>query len=292
MECGRPAQIRGEREHPVASKSTVTAKSDTTGIGWIVAALCVVPLVLILYKQSNFAGAELIRRLFSLTDFASDSSRVSYVLFVPIGAVLIVFLRTVMGIRVLGPFRSILLALAFQMTGVLVGTLFLAITILVIAGLRPLLDTLRLGNYARVSTILSAVSLMIFATFIIGNWYGIDSLQQAVHFPIVVLCLTGDGFVNTLRREGTLSALWRGGMTAAAAILLTVLASVDSITNMLLAYPELTFIEIALLILMSKYFSYRLFEKWNPPPKARRLKNQQSADSESDRDFEEQLAEL
>lgn len=261
-------------------------------MGRIIAALCFVPLALILYKQSNLAGADLVRQVFSLTDFASQTGRVAYVLFVPIGAVLIVFLRTVLGIRVLGPFRSILLALAFQMTGIVVGTLFLAITILVIAGLRPLLDRLKLGNYARVSTILSAVSLMIIATFMVGRWYQIDSLQQAVHFPIVVLCLTGDGFVNTLRREGALSALWRGGMTAAAAIILTVLASIKGITDLLLTYPELTFIEIALLILMSKFFPYRLFEKWNPPPKAGRREQKRSSETDSDREFEEQLSEM
>jgi 7 transmembrane helices usually fused to an inactive transglutaminase len=259
---------------------------------WIIAALCIAPLLLILYKHSKLAGADVVGRVFSLTDFAASSSRVTYVLFVPIGAVLIVFLRTVLGIRVLGPFRSILLALAFQMTGIMVGTLFLAITIMVIAGLRPLLESLRLGNYARVSTILSAVSLMIIATFIIGHWYGIESLQQAVHFPIVVLCLTGDGFVNTLRREGALSALWRGGMTAAAAIALTLLASVEGITNLLLAYPELTLVEIALLIVMSQYFAFRLFEKWNPPPKSVRRDKRPTRDTETDRDFEEQLSEM
>lgn len=274
--------------------SNQKAKSVKSGsrVAWLIAALCTFPILLLLFKQSALPGADFIRQLVSLDDLSLTSDRMSYILFVPIGAVLIVFLRTVLGIRVLGPFRSILLALAFQMTGIIVGTLFLAISILAIMGLRPLLDSLKLGNYARVSTILSVVSILIVATFIIGRWYQIESLQQAVHFPIVVLCLTGDGFVNTLRREGSLSAIWRGGMTALAAVALTMLASVHGVTTLLLANPELTFIEIALLIIMSKYFDFRLLEKWNPPAKAGKRTRQRSEQTESDRDFEEQLAEL
>src|SRR5262249_37645392 len=138
---------------------------------------------------------------------------VGHILFVPLGAILVVFFRLTLGVRVLGPFRSILLAVAFQITGVLLGLAFVTITVAAIAALRPLVKVLQLPYYGRISVLLSAVVLLVLMGILAGTWLQLDSLHRVARFPLIALCLMADGFGKTLAEEGMRSALWRGAMT-------------------------------------------------------------------------------
>ena len=53
--------------------------------------------------------------------------------FIPIGALAAVATRLTLGIRILGPFRSILLGIAFYQTGIIFGAGFLIVLSLVLA---------------------------------------------------------------------------------------------------------------------------------------------------------------
>ena len=93
--------------------------------------LMAIPLSLILLKIPFHPFSEFLSQTLSLSHVdPSMQWRIQYVLFVPFGALLVVLTRLTLGIRVLGPFRSILLAIAFQVTGVLYGLVFLTIVMI------------------------------------------------------------------------------------------------------------------------------------------------------------------
>lgn len=228
--------------------------------------LLLVPVALLLYKSSALPGAALLRDFLTLETFTAENPAAKYILFVPLGAVFIVFLRLTFGIRVLGPFRSILLAIAFQVTGILTGLFFLTLVIGVVLAANPLVQQLRLPFFGRTSAILGIVSVLLLGSVLVGQHFGLPSLTQAVYFPLVVLCLTADGFRRTLRREGGASALWRGGMTALAAVLLALLASSSSLQTILSRFPELALLQIGLILVISKYLAFRFLSGLNPVP--------------------------
>ena len=78
---------------------------------WLLGLLIGLPLALMIGKLSWLPTSEVLRQFVSLSGVPGEmSDRVSYVLFIPLGALVVVVVRLTLGIRVLGPFRSILLA--------------------------------------------------------------------------------------------------------------------------------------------------------------------------------------
>ena len=232
---------------------------------WALALLVVVPLLVTGLKWDVLPTADYLRQYVSLAELPAEThGRLAYVLFVPLGAILVVLCRLTLGIRVLGPFRSILLAVAFQITGILVGMAFLVVVIVVIVIVRPPLKAMRLPYFGRVSVLLSLISVIVIATILLGEWIGSGLLHRVAYFPIVVLCLTGDAFARTLVKEGAVSALWRGAMTATVAALLTFLSQLDWLRHLLLAYPELLVLQIGAIVAISEYLDLRLLQWLNP----------------------------
>jgi len=239
--------------------------SLSTAHRWILAGLLLVPLAVVVGKSSMMPTAEVLGRTVSLTELpAGMRDRLYYVLFVPLGAILVVLCRLTLGIRLLGPFRSILLGIAFQVTGIVAGVLFMILLIGVVAGIRPMLKAMHLPYFGRVSVLLSLVSATMIAIILLGHWLDVEALRRVAYFPIVVLCLVGEGFARTLAKEGARSALWRGSMTVAVAILLTWLSQVPAIRQLLLEYPELLVAQIGAIIAISEFFDLRLLQRINP----------------------------
>ena len=154
--------------------------------------LFAVPLIVVIGKCSILPTSDFFSRVFSLADIpAKMHRRVAYILFVPFGATLVVFFRLTLGIRILGPFRSILIAVAFRITGILPGLIFLVIVVGIVVYIRPRIRAIRLPYFARVSVILSAVASIMIIALLASTWFGSDSLRKMAYFPIIVISLMG-----------------------------------------------------------------------------------------------------
>ena len=243
------------------------------GQKWLVSLLFIVPLLIVIGKWPALPTSGLLTQWFSLDALpAAVHHGARHILFVPLGAVLVVFCRLTLGIRVLGPFRSILLAVAFQVTGILVGLVFLAVIMAIVLAVRPLLRRVRMPYFGRVSVILSVVAAVMVLGLLASAWLQAESLHYVVSLPIVVLCLMGEGLAKTLAREGPRSALWRGAMTALLAVVITLLTEIPGFRNLLLHYPELLILQVGCIVFIAKFLNVRLLEWMNPPPKKRRAK--------------------
>jgi len=256
------------------TRRITTARGAKRGLSdrqkWLVALLFIVPLAIMMGKCPIFPTSQLLTKWFSLAATpANVHHNARHILFVPMGAVLVVFFRLTLGIRVLGPFRSILLAVAFQVTGVLLGLIFLAAIMAVILSVRPLLRFFRMPYFGRVSVILSVVAVVMILGLLVSARLGAESLYYVASLPIVVLCLMGEGLAKTLTREGPRSALWRGAMTALLAVVITLLSEIPGFTSLLLHYPELLVLQVGCIVFIAKFLNLRLLE-WINPPVARR----------------------
>lgn len=233
---------------------------------FVLGLIFIVPLIALVGKWSVLPTSSLFSQVFSLADIPEKmQSRVIYILFVPFGATLVVFFRLVLGIRLLGPFRSILIAVAFQITGILLGLLFLAMVIGIVVAIRPLIKAIRLPYFARVSVILSAVASIMIIALLSSSWLDVESLRRLAYFPIFVLCLTAEGFAKTLSKEGLWSATWRGVMTVIVAMLITLLSQINGFRNLFLYFPELLMVQIGCIVAIAEFFDLRLLRCLNPP---------------------------
>ncbi len=225
----------------------------------------ILPLLVMLGKCSFLPTSEFLVRTISLADTPEwMHKRLLYVLTVPLGAILVVLCRLTLGIRILGPFRSILLALSFSITGIFMGIIFLIGVVATIAGVRPTLKAMRLPYFARVSIILSLVSVIIMTTIILGGVLHVRDIRNVAFFPIFVLCLVGDAFSRILTKEGPRSALWRAVMTILLAVVLTLLFRIPALKQLLFTYPELLITQIGLIVVIAECFDLRLLQWMNP----------------------------
>ncbi|MHC4624637.1 MAG: 7TM domain-containing protein [Planctomycetota bacterium] len=227
--------------------------------------LFIIPLLVIVGKLPLAPTAELFSEFLSLAQIPEKlQSRLRYILFVPLGALLVVFFRLTLGIRVLGPFRSILLAVAFQRTGIPLGMIFLAMVITIIVTARPMLRDVRLPYFGRVSVTLSEVAIIIAITLVVGEGLGMDVLLRVAYFPIFALCLTADGFSKTLSKEGLRSAVWRCGTTVLVAVIITFVSQNQPTRTAVLHFPELLFVQIGCIVVIAKFLDFRLLSWLNP----------------------------
>lgn len=232
------------------------------------------PVVIVLYKVSGMPGAERVAWNLSFQMLEhGERSRMLHLLMTPIGALLVVFTRLTLGLRVLGPFRSVLLAIAFQVTGPIIGPIFFALVIAVVVLLRPSIKAMRLPYFGRSTVMLAAVAGMIVLATLLGIALGVPDVERVAYFPVVVLTLAGEAFAKTLRKEGQRSALWRAGSTAVLALVITGLSSVSVLRDGLIAFPELELVVVAAIILTCEYMPFRALQHLNPPVKKRSKKS-------------------
>ncbi len=240
-------------------------KRRPADLTWLLVLLGAIPMGIMLAKMSHLPWSDVFREHVSLVACPAPlQAKLAHILFVPLGAMLVVLVRLTLGLRVLGPFRSILLAVAFQTTGIWLGLAFLTVTILLVTALRPSIHAMRLPYFGRITVMLSMVAVLMVLAIMIGNWFELNLLRSIVFFPIVVLCLVADAFARTIKTEGRASALWRGALTAGVAVALAALAQVPAVQNLLLRHPELLIAQIAGIIFLSQRMNWRLLEWMNP----------------------------
>lgn len=234
------------------------AKSDL-----LIAVLLIAPLWLVIGKAPILPTSPFLSSFLSLSDLPHHLHVVvKNVLFVPLGALVVVLFRLTLGIPVLGLFRPILIAIAFDIIGIPIGVTFLFLTLVVIVLLRPLLASDH--SYARVAVLLSLVAAILLVPLILGKWWDIEDLRQISQFPVIALCLTCESFAKVVDRQGLREAMWRTTATVIAAALIMVLTTMSGILELFLRFPELLLIQAGAILLISKHLDLRLFEGINP----------------------------
>lgn len=255
--------MKANGKHPVVDSEF--PGSIKPAVGWLVIALASMCAILMSLKQPWSPWAAWVGKLFSLEDLSQAvASELTVSIFVPLAALIVVFVRVTLGVRVLGPFRSILLAMAFRVTGPFYGMLYLIVAISLFLGLRPAIKGMKLPYFGRTTMMLCCVTLLMTLGALAAKWTQIQSLELIVFFPIVVLSLVADAFARVAAKEGVLSAIWRCLTTGALAIGIAMLMNSKGLREILLYYPELILLEMAGIIVVCRWLGWRLFDKFNP----------------------------
>ena len=230
---------------------------------WLLVALLTLPLAIAVGKWPLLPTSAVFAGFFSLADLSPHFHKaVENVLFVPLGAVVVVFFRLTLGLRVLGLFRPILMAMAFDALGIPISVAFLMFVLVIIVALRSLLTTDH--SYSRVAILLSLASALLFAPLMAGDWWHIGWLRDIVFFPVIALCLTCESFAKVLDQEGIGEAAWRTVVTVLAAAVIVSFINFPGVVGLFLRFPELLLVQAGCILLINKYLDLRFFEGANP----------------------------
>jgi len=180
-------------------------------------------------------------------------------LLVPLGALAISILRSIVGLRTFGTFMPMLIALSLTATGVVWGTAFLIVVVLLALLSRLWIKRFYLLLVARVAFILTMVIILMVGMLMVGDYMQIPTSGVGA-FPFVIMTMIVERISVSLEEEGWRNTLSRIGTTLLSVYLTYMVVQARSLQTFLLVYPEFLIVILGLLIAVGKYTGYRLTE--------------------------------
>lgn len=179
---------------------------------------------------------------------------------IPIGVLLLVLLRNLIGIKTFGTFLPILIALSFKETGLVAGVLLF--TLVVVLGLltRQLLDRLNLLMIPRVGSILIVVLLFMITIAMLSFKLGIDVGLSVTLFPMVILAIMIERMSILWDERGPFEVFKQGIGTIVVASLGFWIMNLAALQHILFVFPELLLVVLGITMVMGRYTGFKLTE--------------------------------
>jgi len=182
------------------------------------------------------------------------------ILMIPLGALVTVIFRNVIGIETFGTFLPALIAAAARDTGLLWGAIGFVMVIVLTSLIRRTLDWMQLLHSPKMAILLTAVVIIMLATTVLSVHAGLIELAHLSLFPIAILAITAERFAIFEAEQGL-----RKSAKVTATTLVVIAAAylaMDSqfMQSMILAFPELLLVLIALNMWLGKWIGMRVSE--------------------------------
>jgi hypothetical protein len=179
---------------------------------------------------------------------------------IPIGVLVILVLRNLIGLQTLGTFTPVLIALAFRETQLGFGiALFTIITALGLT-LRSYLEHLKLQMLPRLSVVLTFVVVLMAVISLFSHKLGLERGLSVALFPMVILTMTIERLSITWEERGGTHAMKVAIGTLFAATLAHLLMSVPEVSYFVFTFPGVLLILVGFMLAMGRYRGYRLTE--------------------------------
>ncbi|WP_305817932.1 inactive transglutaminase family protein [Photobacterium leiognathi] len=182
------------------------------------------------------------------------------IMLVPIGALIVVFLRVIVGLKTSGTFMPVLIAVAFVQTQLLtgiVGFLLIVGTGLII---RSYLSKLNLLLVSRISAVIITVILIISIFTVVAFKIGLVEGLTITFFPMIILSWTIERMSILWEEEGAKEVFVQGGGSLLTAILVYLAMTNSMIRHLTFNFIGVQFIILAAILMLGNYTGYRLSE--------------------------------
>ncbi|WGW01499.1 inactive transglutaminase family protein [Vibrio sp. YMD68] len=182
------------------------------------------------------------------------------IMLIPIGALLVVFLRVIVGLKTSGTFMPVLIAVAFVQTQLItgiVGFLLIVGTGLVI---RSYLSKLNLLLVSRISAVIITVIMIISVFTVIAFNIGLTEGLSITFFPMIILSWTIERMSILWEEEGPKEVVLQGGGSLLTAVLVYLAMTNSYIQHLTFNFIGLQLIVLAAILLLGTYTGYRLTE--------------------------------
>jgi len=181
-------------------------------------------------------------------------------LLIPVGALVVVLLRVLIGIRTAGTFMPILIALAFVQTTLLTGLFIFLLVVGTGLWIRFYLSYLNLLLVARITAVVIVVILLMATLSVVSYKLGFDQLLTVTFLPTIILAWTIERMSILWEEEGGHEVLIQGSGSLFAATLAYLLMSAELVKHLTFNFPELMISLLGVVLLLGRYTGYRLVE--------------------------------
>lgn len=174
----------------------------------------------------------------------------------PVGAVIVLFSRVVIGIDTFGIFTPMLMALAFLQLGPVLGPLAMGGAILIGMLVVPLLGWFKITRMGMMAVLIGIVSLLQYG---FQQTYGGALLDTA--FPVVVSALVVERWWITRESDGPGEAAWLSAATVLLAVIIQFALAAPILRDAVLFAPAwVPVLAILSALLVARYRGLRLTE--------------------------------
>jgi hypothetical protein len=182
------------------------------------------------------------------------------VLMLPLGALVVAFMRVVVGVPTFGTFMPILIALAFRETQLAWGLALFLTLVFIGLSLRLMLAQLRLLLVPRLATLLVVVVCLMLAITVLSFRLGVEQGLSIALFPMVILAMTIERMSIVWEERGLGETLKETSGSLLVAICGYYVMNEPHLDHLMFYFPELLLVVLAATLMLGAYSGYRLTE--------------------------------
>lgn len=181
-------------------------------------------------------------------------------LLVPLGALVMVFLRNVVGIQTFGTFMPVLIALSFRETELVAGLVLFTVIVALGLAIRFYLEHLKLLLVPRLASVVIVVILLMALLSILAHRLRLELGLSVALFPMIILAMTIERMSIVWEELGAAEAIRQGIGSLVVATLCYLLLFSRPVEHLVFVFPELLLVVLAATLLLGRYTGYRLTE--------------------------------
>lgn len=185
---------------------------------------------------------------------------IKILLMLPVGALIVVVARNVVGLETYGTFLPALIAASSLQSGLPATLISFLVVVATIGGLYPVLRRLGLLHAPRMALLLTGVILLLIASAGLGIQFGAGPSLAGPMLPVVLVALTAERFARQWEDERPVDALRVMSMTIGVIVVCHLVMDWTLLGLLLLAFPELLLTLIPAHVLLGRFVGKRLTE--------------------------------
>lgn len=189
-----------------------------------------------------------------------DQSLFKGILMIPLGVLIVVMMRVLIGLKTSGTFMPVLIAMAFIQTSLVTGLVGFILLVAIGLFIRSYLSHLNLLLVSRISTVIIMVILLIAMFGVLSYKLGLTEGLKITFFPMIILSWTIERMSVLWEEEGAKEVMKQGGGSLIVAVLAYFAMSNDITRHLMFNFIGLQFVVMALVLLLGSYTGYRLLE--------------------------------
>ncbi|TKB57620.1 inactive transglutaminase family protein [Ferrimonas aestuarii] len=189
-----------------------------------------------------------------------EQSLIRGLMLVPVGVLVVVFLRVLIGLKTSGTFMPVLIALAFIQTTLLTGLVGFLLIVSVGLYIRGYLSNLNLLLISRISAVVIVVLGIIAGFTVLAYNLGLTEGLTITFFPMIILAWTIERMSILWEEEGPKEVAVQGGGSLLVATITYLFMVSPLIQHWVFNFLGIHLVILAMVLMMGQYTGYRLLE--------------------------------
>lgn len=190
----------------------------------------------------------------------AEQNVLKWLMIFPLGILITVLLRNIVGIKTMGTFTPMLLAMSLVKTGLVAGLISFGLIMVIGLSMRALLSKLNLLLVPRIAAVVIFVILIMQTFTILGYRFKLDMISAAAFFPIIIMAWIIERASITWEEDGAVNACEEIINSLIAALITYFVINNEIIRHVMYAFNELNLVILFIVMLLGTYTGYRLTE--------------------------------